>query len=444
MPCDASCAHPGAPPHQSGLRARLKGEITRPRLLLGTEARPAPAVLTTDVFGWTRRDLQTVVAYDLLPVLAVAAVAAVDIAQWTGSRQPTDAQRLSYLAVAVLGLAGLLLRRRAPLAILAILAVLFKAWGLLFFPRDVQIPFSPVLMILVLAYNAGAHTRGRRALAAGAVLVLFAASGVWVAVQGGHKVGDNQLPLAVVMTVAWLIGKGMQRYRDLTASLRAQTFQLERERDERARLAVALERARIARELHDVIAHSVSVMVVQAAAERKALGHERQQTREVLEMIERAGRQALVELRRLLGVLRKTGDPLLLEPQPGLRDLDALLDQVREAGLPVDFRVEGVRVPLSAGVELSVYRIVQEALTNTLKHAGRAPTQVTLSFLPESLELEVTNESDGPLTTRSNGGHGLVGMRERVAMLGGSLKAGPGAKGGFSVKASLPFESLSP
>ena len=443
MPCDASCAHPGAPPHQSGLRARLKGEITRPRLLLGTEARPAPAVLTTDVFGWTRRDLQTVVAYDLLPVLAVAAVAAVDIAQWTGSRQPTDAQRLSYLAVAVLGLAGLLLRRRAPLAILAILAVLFKAWGLLFFPRDVQIPFSPVLMILVLAYNAGAHTRGRRALAAGAVLVLFAASGLWIVVQGGQKLGD-QLPLAVVMTVVWLVGKGMQRYRDLTASLRAQTFQLERERDERARLAVALERARIARELHDVIAHSVSVMVVQAAAERKALGHERQQTREVLEMIERAGRQALVELRRLLGVLRKTGDPLLLEPQPGLRDLDALLDQVREAGLPVDFRVEGVRVPLSAGVELSVYRIVQEALTNTLKHAGRAPTQVTLSFLPESLELEVTNESDGPLTTRSNGGHGLVGMRERVAMLGGSLKAGPGAKGGFSVKASLPFESLSP
>jgi len=145
-----------------------------------------------------------------------------------------------------------------------------------------------------------------------------------------------------------------------------------------------------------------------------------------------------------LGVLRKTDDPFLLEPQPGLRDLDALLDRVREAGLPVDFRVEGARVPLSAGAELSVYRIVQEALTNTLKHAGRAPTQVTLTYLPESLELEVINESDGSVTAGSSGGHGLVGMRERVAMLGGSLKAGPRADGGFSVSANLPFERLSP
>jgi len=394
------------------------------------------------VFGWTRRDLQAVAVYDLLPALAAAAVATVDIAQWTGSRQPTDAQRLSYLVVAVLGLAGLLQRRRAPLAILAILAFVFKGWGLLFFPRDVQIPFSPVLMILILAYNAGAHTRGRRALAGAAVLALFVASGFWVVVQGRQKMGDNQLPFAVVMTVAWLIGKGMQRYRDLAASLRAQTLQLERERDERARLAVALERARIARELHDVIAHSVSVMVVQAAAERKVLGHERQQTREVLEMIERAGRQALVELRRLLGVLRKTDDPLQLEPQPGLGELDALLEQARQAGLPVDFRVEGTRVPLPAGVELSVYRIVQEALTNTLKHSGRAPTRVRLSYFPESLEVEVISDSQGPPTAGSNGGHGLLGMRERVAMLGGSLKAGPRENGGFNVSASLPLERL--
>jgi signal transduction histidine kinase len=256
----------------------------------------------------------------------------------------------------------------------------------------------------------------------------------------GEQLG-NQLPFAVIMVVAWLIGKGTQRYRDLTTSLRAQAIQLEQEREERARLAVALERARIARELHDVIAHSVSVMVVQAAAERKVLGQERQETRDVLDMIERTGRQALVELRRMLGVLRKTDDPLLLAPQPRLADLDSLLDQVREAGLPVVLRVEGSRVPLPAGVELSAYRIVQEALTNTLKHAGRAHAEVTLRYLADSLELDVLNDSgDSSARPASNGGHGLAGMRERVAMLGGSLHAGPRQSGGFLVAASLPLE----
>ncbi len=397
-------------------------------------------MLTTGVLGWTRRDLRTIALYDLLPALAVAAVAAVDVAQWTGSRQPTDAQRLSYLVVSVLGLTGLLLRRRAPLAVLVVLAVLFKAWGLVFFPGDVQIPFSPVLIILVLGYNTGAHTRGRRALVGAVVLAVFVASGIWVVVQGRQRLGDTQLPFGVVMTVAWLIGKGMQRYRDLTASLRAQALQLEQERDERARLAVALERARIARELHDVIAHSVSVMVVQAAAERKVLGQDRRQTVEVLEMIERTGRQALVELRRMLGVLRKTEERLLLAPQPGLDDLDNLLEKVREAGLLVDFRVEGSRVRLSAGVELSAYRIVQEALTNTLKHAGRAHAEVTLRYLADSLELQVTNDGGAAVDTGSNGGHGLAGMRERVAMLGGSLHVGPQQRGGFCVSASLPFD----
>jgi signal transduction histidine kinase len=290
-----------------------------------------------------------------------------------------------------------------------------------------------------LAYNTGAHTRGWRALVGGGGLVLFTASG-FLTVLRGEQLG-NQLPFAVIMAVAWLIGKGMQRYRDLTTSLRAQAIQLEQEREERARLAVALERARIARELHDVIAHSVSVMVVQAAAERRVLGQEREQTRDVLEMIERTGRQALVELRRMLGVLRKTDDPLQLAPQPGLADLDVLLDQVREAGLPVALHIEGNRVPLPVGVELSAYRIVQEALTNTLKHAGRAQAVVTLRYLIGSLELNVVNDGEGlGAASASNGGHGLNGMRERVAMLGGSLHAGPRQNGGFAVTASLPLE----
>ena len=392
------------------------------------------------MFGIARRDLGTVALYDVLPSLAVAAVMTVDIFQWSGSEQPTNAQRLSYLAVSVLALTGLLLRRRAPLFVLIALVVVYKAWAYLFFPPGVQIPFSPVLIVPILAYNAGAHTRGWRTLAGVAVLVLFFGPWIWNVLRGQQT--GNELTFGAVLTVAWLIGKGMQRYRNLTTSLRAQARQLEQERDERARLAVALERARIARELHDVIAHSVSVMVVQAAAERKVLGQEQHETRDVLEMIERTGRQALVELRRMLGVLRRTDDTLLLAPQPRLSDLDSLIEQVREAGLPVAFHVEGSRVPVPAGVELSAYRIVQETLTNTLKHGGRAHAEVTLRYLGDHLELVVVDDGRGSAEgMRPNDGHGLVGMRERVSMLGGSLHAGPRESGGFLVTATLPLES---
>lgn len=428
------------PPHARGFCTHLKAGIQRPDPRLQGDARTAKALFTTDVFGRTRGDLRTMATYDLLPALAIAAVAAVDSFQWTGGQQPTSSQRWSYLVVSVLAVAGMLFRRRAPLVVVITLAIVFRAWGSIFFPPGAgQIPFAPVLVMPVLAYNTGAHTRGWRALVGGAALVLFTASG-FLTLLRGEQLG-NQLPFAVIMAVAWLIGKGMQRYRDLTTSLRAQTMQLEQEREERARLAVALERARIARELHDVIAHSVSVMVVQAAAERRVLGQEREQTRDVLEMIERTGRQALVEMRRMLGVLRKTDDPLLLAPQPGLADLDGLLEQIREAGLPVALHVEGIRVPLPAGVELSAYRIVQEALTNTLKHAGRAHAVVTLRYLAGSLELNVVNDGEGVgASSASNGGHGLNGMRERVAMLGGSLHAGPRQSGGFAITASLPLE----
>ena len=392
------------------------------------------------MFGIARRDLGTVALYDVLPSLAVAAVMTVDIFQWSGSEQPTNAQRLSYLAVSVLALTGLLLRRRAPLFVLIALVVVYKAWAYLFFPPGVQIPFSPVLIVPILAYNAGAHTRGWRTLAGVAVLVLFFGPWIWNVLRGQQT--GNELTFGAVLTVAWLIGKGMQRYRNLTTSLRAQARQLEQERDERARLAVALERARIARELHDVIAHSVSVMVVQAAAERKVLGQEQHETRDVLEMIERTGRQALVELRRMLGVLRRTDDTLLLAPQPRLSDLDSLIEQVREAGLPVAFHVEGSRVPVPAGVELSAYRIVQETLTNTLKHGGRAHAEVTLRYLGDHLELVVVDDGRGSAEgMRPNDGHGLVGMRERGSMLGGSLHAGPRESGGFLVTATLPLES---
>jgi signal transduction histidine kinase len=210
----------------------------------------------------------------------------------------------------------------------------------------------------------------------------------------------------------------------------------ERERDVAAREAVVEERARIARELHDVVAHNVSMMVVQAGAERRVV--DVGATHEVLETIEQIGRGALTEMRRLVGMLRSDApDPLT--PQPGLDDLPTLVTQVREAGLPVELHVDGERRTLPAGIELSAYRIVQEALTNALKHAGDARAEVHVRYGRESLELEIVDDGAGGAARAASGGHGLVGMRERVALYGGRLDAGRRASGGFSVRVLLPI-----
>ena len=212
----------------------------------------------------------------------------------------------------------------------------------------------------------------------------------------------------------------------------------ERERDLVAREAVVEERARIARELHDAIAHNVSMMVVQAGAERRVLDDERAPTREVLETIEQIGRGALTEMRRLVGMLRSdTDNPLA--PQPGLDDLATLVSQVREAGLAVELHIEGEPRELPVGLELSAYRIVQEALTNALKHAGNAHASVRVLYGPDSLELEVVDDGAGSPAQVAGGGHGLVGMRERVALYGGHFDAGRRAGGGFAIRVLLPI-----
>jgi len=235
---------------------------------------------------------------------------------------------------------------------------------------------------------------------------------------------------------------------ELAAALAARTVELEHEREEKARLAVVEERARIARELHDVVAHSVSVMVVQAGAERRALAGERPETAEVLETIERTGRTALAEMRRLLGMLRRSDDELALAPQPSLDGLDDLVAQVRDAGLPVDLRIDGERRALPPGVDLSAYRIVQEALTNALKHAGPATARVVVRYGRDAVDVEVADDGgrrsadtggNGNGNGQVDGGHGLVGMRERVARFGGDLHAGRRLAGGFAVRARLPL-----
>jgi signal transduction histidine kinase len=211
----------------------------------------------------------------------------------------------------------------------------------------------------------------------------------------------------------------------------------ERERDVAAREAVVEERARIARELHDAVAHSVSMMVIQAGAERRVLGPGDGSTREVLQTIEQIGRGALTEMRRLVGMLR-TDSSDGLAPQPTLADLPTLMTQVREAGLPVDFQIDGERRELPVGIELSAYRIVQEALTNALKHAGRAHAAVSVRYRPDSLELEITDDGAGIPADVPGGGHGLAGIRERVTLYGGKFDASARPAGGFAVRVLLP------
>ena len=198
------------------------------------------------------------------------------------------------------------------------------------------------------------------------------------------------------------------------------------------------ERARIARELHDAIAHNVSMMVVQAGAERRVLEPSSDSTRDVLETIEKIGRGALTEMRRMVGMLRSdASDPLA--PQPGLGDLPTLVAQVREAGLPVELELEGEPRELPVGIGLSAYRIVQEALTNALKHAGEAHATVRVRYGADALELEIVDDGPGGHAPVASGGHGLAGMRERVALYGGRLDAGRRPSGGFAVRVLLPI-----
>jgi len=239
---------------------------------------------------------------------------------------------------------------------------------------------------------------------------------------------------------AWFAGYAIGHRSRQTHALRERALRLEQERVEGAARAVAEERARIARELQDVIAHSVSVMVVQTAGVRRHLTPEQEREREALETVERTGRQALAEMRRLLGVLRRADDRPQLAPQPGLSGIEHLLEQVRKAGLPVDLHVEGEPVALPPGIDLAAFRIVQEALTDTLRHAASATAHVRVRYDSSELELSVTNDGK-PYANGDEGGYGLVGMRERVALYGGKIEAGA-VDGGFRVSARLPLESV--
>jgi signal transduction histidine kinase len=339
------------------------------------------------------------------------------------------------LALALLYTVPVAWRRRNPIATFAIVWSAGVAASV-----ALGSPVLPFAMLVVL-YSVASHCERRISLPAGGItavgMLIIQLLTTRYALTPGDYVVDY-----VVFAAAWVLGDSVRIRRAYTASLEEKAALLQREREDRARRAVAEERERIARELHDVVAHSMSVMVVQAGAARRVMEDQPKRAREALGSIETTGRQALAEMRRLLGVLRKEDDrELALVPQPGLEQLGALVAEFREAGLPVDLVVEGEPNSLPQGVDLSAYRVVQEALTNTLKHAGPARARVLVRYGERDLVVEVNDDGHGaPAEKVAGKGHGLVGMRERVGLFGGELHTGPGHSGGYSVRARFPVE----
>ncbi|MEU3982577.1 sensor histidine kinase [Streptomyces sp. NPDC026672] len=339
------------------------------------------------------------------------------------------------------------LRRRFPEHMLLLAA----GTGLAQLILDVETTVADFAMLVIIYTVAalGARWASRVALAAG----LSAATLAQIRWPAEHSSFLGQIAIAVFQTVpfalAWVLGDSMRTRRAYFAQLEERAARLEKEREAQAKVAVAAERARIARELHDVVAHNVSVMVVQADGAAYVLDSAPDQSRKALETISSTGRQALAEMRRLLGVLRtgehkEAGEYV---PQPDVEQIDDLIAQCRSSGLPVDFKVEGTPRPLPSGVELTAYRIVQEALTNTRKHGGpNAGASVRLVYFDDGLGLLVEDDGTGaPHELYEEGGadgqgHGLIGMRERVGMVGGTLDAGPRPGGGFRISALLPLK----
>lgn len=293
-------------------------------------------------------------------------------------------------------------------------------------------PDGPFLAWIVTSYSVAAHADLRRALAGGAVLII--AVDLWA-----YRTGDDLVFIPVILAGFWVAGRIVRSRNVLAAQLAERTRELEGEREERAKLAVAEERARIARELHDVVSHTLGVIVLQAGAERVA--PEESSARETLASIERAGREALTEMGRLVGMLRSDEVEERM-PQPGLARLDEVVERVREAGIDVELVVEGDPRTLPASVDVSAFRIVQEALTNTVRHSKSSRARVLLRWEPTALEIQVADDGIGPPAEsgrREGGGHGLVGIRERVALFGGVLATGRSDLGGYLLTARLPF-----
>ncbi len=378
------------------------------------------------IYGWLRQH-QLFVDSVLAAVLLLIGV------------QQMIALPSAYVPLTVAMVVPVAFRRRAPVTAFCIAAAAGLVQLLV-----VARPTPADLTIPVLVYALAAYRPRRYSVAAMAVCAV----GLAVALPRWSTAPQHTLvsllATGVVLfggtvAVAWVLGDSMNYRRTYYAALEDRAARLEAERDAQAQIAAAAERARIARELHDVIAHNVSVMVVQADGASYALGSDPDRARAALAAISDTGRQALTEMRRLLGVLRTGEEQAGLAPQPGLGELRELVEQARSAGLAVTFSLRGAPRELPEGADLAAYRVVQEALTNTRKHAGLAASAaVTLSYQPQALVVQVTDNGQGGGIASDTAGHGLIGMRERIAMYGGEVRAGPLPGGGFGVTATLP------
>ncbi len=357
----------------------------------------------------------------------------------------TSASRLLLGLLAVCYTVPVAWRRRAPFTALVIVLVALSLAGEVD-PGGTSFDHIGFAALVVALYSVAAYAGRRTALVGLATVLAFFTLGTLVdnyRSPGSRPVGDLAY-MAVLNTVIWGLGRIVRRWREQARALAQRTAELEEEREWRALAAVAEERTRIARELHDVIAHSVSVMVIQAAAAEQMLAVDPDRVRAPLSSIQEVGRQAVLELRTLLGMLRPADEVGELAPQPSLRNVGSLIEQSQGAGMSVELRLEGVERELAPGIELAAYRVVQEALTNVLKHAGAAAAEVTIRYEPDALDLEVLDHGGRPQEGAGDGaavgsGRGLTGMRERLAMYGGELSAGPNADGGFAVRARLPL-----
>ncbi len=347
-------------------------------------------------------------------------------------------RRYDLVLVALVLVIPLIFRRDHPVAAFAIGITVGAVQVLL----DIQVN-SIDLVILVLLYTLAAYGRRRDSMAGLAVCLAGSVAAVarWAPssqLSLAHWVMIAFIGFAGSSLIAWVLGDSVRYRRAYYSSLEDRAARLERERDAQAQIAAAAERARIARELHDVIAHNVSVMVVQADGATYALDSSPERARQALGAIASTGRQALAEMRRMLGVLRSDDDTTGVVPLPGIGQLGELLGQTRASGLDVSFTVQGIPGPLPGGLALAAYRIIQESLTNTRKHGGpRARARVLLRYCEDVLMLQITDDGRGA-TVADGAGHGLTGMRERVALYNGTLRTGPLPGGGYQVTARLP------
>ena len=369
--------------------------------------------------------------FDALIVIA-AVEGALEVPLRHAADEPTTTGWLAAPAIALMIL-PLLGRRRFPFAAPAAVWVLAAALSLV----DGRLPVFAVSVFV--AGMAAAFLLGnlRDDMQARVGLGIVIAGAAIVTYNNPSSSGGDYVFIPVLFAILWLTGFALRERAAQAQAAEKRATAAEREREAAERIAVAEERARIARELHDVVAHAVSVMVLQVGAVRSKLGTEHSEETEALASVERAGRTALAEMRRLLGAMRREGEEAELTPQPGLEGLDALVREVGRAGLPAQVHIDGDPFPLPHAMDLSAYRIVQEGLTNALKHAHASHADVTVRYRPDALQIEVRDDGEG--AAGADGlGHGLVGVRERVKIYGGEMTAGAGKRGGFVLSARLP------